>query len=275
MLPSEENSKLKLADILLSATLSFKLPAEANSVICSVAFLLRDHADEEIATTVSDAIIDKVIDKISIPLGALNESVSAAKEFLDATLQKHASELLELQDSTKQQAELVKSFTEASANLAQNHNPQGLADAAWPQLTGSNHHPPLGCPVIPQHRGNTQADPKVIQRVSLAAKQLLIEYGPLDDGEPPHPRRPMLNRSCVNDLTAGSTITTSQNRQKDSPHQHPHVQSAMYRSSIVPPCFSSSTQRSPKIYSRKWSTKIHCCSMRSIPKLAFGLVHSR
>ena len=188
LLPSEENSKLKLADILLSATLSFKLLAKANSVIRLVAFLLQDHADKEIAATVTNAIIDKVIDKINAPLGAFNESVSAAKEFLDATLQKHASELLELQDSTKQQAELVKLFAEASAKLAQSHNPQGLADATWPQLTGSNHQTPLGCPAIPQHWGNTQADPKVIQRVSFAAKQLLIEYSPLDDSEPPHPK---------------------------------------------------------------------------------------
>jgi hypothetical protein len=103
---------LKPADILLTATLSFKLTAKASTTIRSVAFLLCDLADEMLASTITNAIIDKMIDKLSEPLGALNNSVTAAKGFLDATAQKHTSELLELQNSVQSQADLAKSLTE-------------------------------------------------------------------------------------------------------------------------------------------------------------------
>ena len=36
-------------------------------------------------------------------------------------------------------------------------------------------------------RGNIVANPKVAQCIALAAKQLLINYGPLDVGEEQHP----------------------------------------------------------------------------------------
>jgi hypothetical protein len=189
LLNTEENSKLKFADILLSATLSFKLPAEASTAIRAVALLLRDHADEEFSSTVSDSIIDKVIDKLIEPVDKLNNSVIAAKDFLDATTQKQASELLSLQESIKQHADLVKSFTESSEKFAQSSIPRGRADAAWPPLSGVN--PPVstqGHPAPSPLRGGSQPDPRVAQRVALATKQLLIEYGPLDEGEEPRPR---------------------------------------------------------------------------------------
>ena len=105
LLTSKENSKLKLTDILLLAALSFKLLAEASTAIYLVAFLLRDHADKALATTVSDTIIEKMIDKLSDPLGTLNDFITTAKDFLDATAQKHASELLVLQNTVKQHAD--------------------------------------------------------------------------------------------------------------------------------------------------------------------------
>ena len=86
VLNSEDNSAPKLTDILLSATISFKLPANASTTIHAVAFLLRAHTDENLAATVADHIINKVIDKISNPLAKLNDSIDATKSFLDATL---------------------------------------------------------------------------------------------------------------------------------------------------------------------------------------------
>ena len=114
LLTSDEDSKLKLTNILLTATLSFKLLAKASTTIYSVAFLLHDLVDEALASTVTDALIEKMIDKLSKPLGALNDSITAAKGFLDVTAQNHASELLELQNSVKNQADLAKSLTKSS-----------------------------------------------------------------------------------------------------------------------------------------------------------------
>ena len=102
LLNSEGTSRKKLANILLSATLSFKLPAEASMVIRSVAFLLQDYPDESLPSTITDQISDKLIDKINAPIIKLNELFAATKSFLDATMQKQAGELLALQQLIKQ-----------------------------------------------------------------------------------------------------------------------------------------------------------------------------
>ena len=123
VLNSEDSSVLKLADILLSAMISFKLLADASHAIQAVAFLLHAHTNETLAATVTNHIINKVIDKISNPLAKLSESINSTKSFLDAT------ELLSLQDTVKQQAKLIKSLTDV-----QPLNPRGLSDADWPLL---------------------------------------------------------------------------------------------------------------------------------------------
>ena len=189
ILNSEENSNAKLSDILFTASLAFKLPTDACAAIRSVAFLLRAHADETLSTTVSDLIIDKMINKFSEPLSRLNNSITATKMFLDAAAQKQASGLLSLQDSVKQQETLAKSLADSADKLIHAPNPLGLDKSAWPRL-GTNPSgtllavPPGGQKV----RGNHQTNPKVAQRVALATKQLLIDYGPLDVGEELHPR---------------------------------------------------------------------------------------
>ena len=184
LLNSQNNMAAKLSNILLSATLSFKLPADASTAICAVAFLLRDHTDESLTATITDHVINKVIDKISDPLIKLNHSIDATTSFLDATSQKQADELLSLQDAVKQQAELIKSLTET-----QTLNPRGLPEASWPLLSASNPNSGVQTPPGPAPpRINTITDPKVVQRVSLASKQLLIDYGPLDEGEELRPK---------------------------------------------------------------------------------------
>ena len=89
-----------------------------------------------------------MINKIDNPLAKLNDAVAATKNFLDAVTQKQAAELISLQGSIKQQAELVKLLTDTSekANLAS--NPKSLADMAWPPLPTSGGAPPIpGLPI--------------------------------------------------------------------------------------------------------------------------------
>ena len=188
ILNSEENSNTKLSDVLFYTLLAFKLPADACVPIRPLAFLLCAHADETLSTTVSNLIINKMIDKFSEPLSRLNNSITATKMFLDAAAQKQASGLISLQDSVKQQEILAKSLVDSIDKLNCAPNPLGLDETAWPRLVasppGAMHATPLGGQDI---RGNHQINPKVAQRVALAAKQLLIEYGPLDTGEELHP----------------------------------------------------------------------------------------
>ena len=81
VLSSEESSALKLTDILLTATIAFKLPSNAGNAIRAVAFLLRAHTDETLGATVADHVIDKMIDKISSPLEKLSDSIDSTKSF--------------------------------------------------------------------------------------------------------------------------------------------------------------------------------------------------
>ena len=176
ILSSEDSSSAKLFDILLAATLSFKLPADACTAIRAVAFLLQAQTNGSTAATIADGVIDKVINKINSPLAKLNEHIDATKSFLDAAAQKQAAELLSLQEAVKQQAGLINSLTAASEKAAaQAPNPRGLSDTAWPQLTASG---PLGHPRIttgpmpPQ--GLPMTDPKVplLQGNSLSTTAL-------------------------------------------------------------------------------------------------------
>ena len=187
ILNSEENSNFKLADILFSALLAFKLLADACTAILSVAFLIRAHADETLSTTVSDLIIDKMIDKFSEPPARLNNSITATKMCLDTATQKQALGLLMLQDSVKQQEDLAKSLATSVKKLNHAHNPLGLDDAAWPRLVANSPAAsPNGPPGGQTSRGNSQTNPKVAQHIALAAKQLLINYGLLEAGEVQH-----------------------------------------------------------------------------------------
>ena len=149
MLNSEENSNFKLADILFTASLAFKLPADACMAVRSVAFLLRAHADETLSTTVSDLIIDKMINKFSEPLARLNNSITATKMFLDAAAQKQALGLLNLQESINQHDSIAKSLADSADKIGHAPNPGTLDDVAWPRLStcpsaAALHPPPQG-----------------------------------------------------------------------------------------------------------------------------------
>jgi hypothetical protein len=117
MLSSENYSKNKLAEILLSVSLSFKLPTEAD-------------------TAVSNKIIGRVIEELKKPVSKLNESITAAKSFLDTTSQQQASELINLRDSVKQHSDLAKTLADFSDKLSQ-VTTGNLDDASWPLLSPS------------------------------------------------------------------------------------------------------------------------------------------
>ena len=232
VLNSKDNSAPKLTDILLSATISFKLPANASTATHAVAFLLCAHTDENLAATVTNHIINKVIDKISNPLAKLNQSINSNRFFLDAALQKQAAELLSLQDAVKQQVELIKFLTDV-----QPLNPRGLSDATQLLLAATGLQSSIQALLgpVPPHI-NTPADPKVAQQVGLTSKQLLIDYGLLEEGEE-------LWTSTINEKgrfgsfsMTGLTPLTHPKLEKGSPHHLPHAQFAMSQFLSTPHC---------------------------------------
>ena len=187
LLSSESYSKTKLAEILFSVALTFKLPPEADTAIRSVAYIIRDRAEEELADSLSVKIIDKIADKVNQPINKLLDSVTSAKNFLDATSQQQATELISLQESTKQHNDIVKVLAETTDKLNQTSASRSFNDSAWPLLSATN--PSTTQAVHPAsllHSHNSASNnPQILQRVSLASKQLLIEYGPLEENEEP------------------------------------------------------------------------------------------
>jgi hypothetical protein len=138
MLASKPYMKSKLAKVLFSATLLFKLLAEADTAVRSVAYLIQEQSEDEITAQLSDKLLDRFTNSLSTPISKLMDSVSSAKSFLDTTLQKQAAELLSLQESVKQQIDSAKSIAKASAKLNTAHTPGNLLDPAWPPLEVMN-----------------------------------------------------------------------------------------------------------------------------------------
>ena len=187
ILATEQCSKTKLAQILFTAVLSFKLPPEVDTALRSVAYLICDQGEDDFASSVSAELIDKITNKLSDPIDKLTNSISSANTFLLAASQQQATELLSLQESVKQQNDLTKSLAESSEKLIQSSASRGLTDTAWLLLSASNPTSPHSIhPASLLHTHNSSpAVPKLLHQVSLASKQLLIDYGPLDENEAP------------------------------------------------------------------------------------------
>ena len=183
-------TKNHLADILFSASLAFKLPNEADSAICSVAYILQNLSKINELGTLVNNVIDQVLIKLSDPIVSLNLAISFAKNFLDVTTQQQATDLISIKEALVQQDELVKSLADTIKKSSAAPNLRGLADASWPPL------PQSGIPPLPPPPGSSRvgtrashfsspSNSKLLQRVSLASKQILIDYSPLAPNEPP------------------------------------------------------------------------------------------
>jgi endonuclease/exonuclease/phosphatase (EEP) superfamily protein YafD len=137
MLAGEHYLKNKLADILFTVIVATKLPVEANSAIRSVAFLIQDLAEEDFSESLADKIANKISLKLNLPINNLCSSVATAKNFLNATLQKQATDLLTLQETAKQHEALSKSLADTSEKFNQATHLHAPADSEWPLLLSS------------------------------------------------------------------------------------------------------------------------------------------
>ena len=182
LLNSEDVNARKLADILFSAALSFKLPPAANVAIRSVAHILRELSDDVISSLITDKLSDCLSSRIGEHIDTLKAAIMSAKNFLEATTQQQAEDLIGIQETLKKQEGLVKALTDVVDKLPPTSNPQGLIDSSWPPLLQSGVRPG-NVPSSSTPHLVPQTSNKLIQRTSLASKQLLIDYGPeaLDD----------------------------------------------------------------------------------------------
>ena len=106
-LNSEVITKSHLADILFLASFACKLPNKVNVVICSVAYILWNLSYIDVLDATSNNI-DQISIKLSDPIISLNLAVSSAKNFLEATTQQQASDLISIKEVIVWQDELIK-----------------------------------------------------------------------------------------------------------------------------------------------------------------------
>ena len=155
VLSSESYSKNRLTEILFSPLLSFKLPPEADTAIRVVDYLIWDQSDKETSITVTDKINDKIADRLIELMSKLSDSIVVTKNFLDATSQQQAFELVSLQESVKLQTDIVKSLADSSEKISLALDPKSLANTDWPPLAsiGNNTAHQLHPASLLHHRG--------------------------------------------------------------------------------------------------------------------------
>jgi hypothetical protein len=202
-LSSKPYSKNKLTDIFFSAALVFEILAEANTAIHAVAYLVHKQAEEELTTQIADKVIDKISDNLKEQIIKLADSVSTTKSFLDATSQKQVAKLLSLQESVKQQCDNAKLIADSLAKLSAAQAMGNLI--AWPTLTSANPTSPQLIHLASLFHSCTvsQANLKVLHHIALASKQLLIEYGMLEQMKHPRKEPSKPNKSCIKPLMTG------------------------------------------------------------------------
>ena len=184
---SKQGLEKKLADILFSASLSFKLLPEANTTIRSITFLLRDIADDIQTLSPVDKVIDQLSNRLNEPIDTLNEAIASTKSFIEAVAQQQTTYLISIQDSFKQHSDIVKTLGEAVEKCTSATNPHGLANSSWPPLPlMSAHEATAGTPVASRPSLiNNMSSSKLAQHVALASKQSMFDYSPMELGNPP------------------------------------------------------------------------------------------
>src|ERR1700722_15739581 len=126
-----------------------------------------------------------VRDYVSISLH-LAAGITTTKDFLDAVARQQAESTLTLKESILSNVESSKSIANSAEKLSDSSEKQAqAANTEWPKLpsaspsTGNAMHP-----MSPAHPTLSASQIKIQQRTMLAAKQLLIELGPLGEEGP-------------------------------------------------------------------------------------------
>ena len=125
-LNSETNSKSHLADVLFSVSLAFKLPNEADTAIRAAAYILRGLPEDDTPDSLVNNVVNQVSTKIGDNIISLNLAVTSAKNFLEATAQQQASDLVSIKEALVRQDGLVKSLAETVEKNSGTPNPLGL-----------------------------------------------------------------------------------------------------------------------------------------------------
>ena len=202
ILAGEKYSKPKLADILFTVALTQKLSNDASAAIKAVAFLIEELAEQDFSVSLANMITDKIASQLNSSIDKLTAGVASTKEFFDATSRQQAESTLALQESILSNTESSKSLANTAVELSNNASKQNPS-SEWPSLQGSTTASGNGIhPASLVHTALSTPHIKIQQRTLLAAKQLLIELGTLDELSPPV-ERSIQNQRSHRDLLNG------------------------------------------------------------------------
>src|ERR1700722_14901156 len=201
ILAGEKYTKPKLANILFTIVLTQKLTSEASAAIKAVAFLIEDLADQDFSDSLASLITDKVTSQISSSIDNLAAGITTTKDFLDAVVRQQAESTLTLKESILSNVESSKSIANSAEKLSDSSEKQAqAANTEWPMLPSAS--PSTGNAMHPMSLAHTTLSAsqiKIQQRTMLAAKQLLIELGPLGE-EGPEPDQSAQTQASHRDL---------------------------------------------------------------------------
>jgi hypothetical protein len=182
ILAGEKYSKPKLADILFTVALTQKLPNDACSAIKALAYLI---AEQDFSTTLANTIAEKIATQINSSIDKLTSGIASTKDFLDATTRQQAEATLALQESVTHNTESSKSLANTTEELISSASKQ-CNNTDWPSLSGpASTSGNVIHPASLLHSMLSAPHIKIQQRTLLAARQLLIELGSLEEDLPP------------------------------------------------------------------------------------------
>lgn len=179
-LQGEAFNRSKLVNILLTASLFPKVPADVAAAIRAVAFLLEDNITDNISTALADAVAAKVKSQLE----GFSSELSSNINFLRANTTQQAATSVDLKETATLHATTASTLAEISTKLASN-TPLPRDNPQWPSIQETQPRPPPSS--LPSPSYDPAAPPQhtlLRQRLLQAARTILIEVDPASPTAP-------------------------------------------------------------------------------------------
>ena len=178
VLAGEEYDRSKMVSVLLTASLTPRIPSEAATAIRAVAFLLESNITDKTA----DHLANEVSNKVKAELTHIISGLSATQSFLEASATQQANSIIELKEitaTTKSNSDNFSALTDklTAINSATTSTPP---PPQWPSLRPS----PPSLPPNTYDPASPSSTTRLRQRLLLASRTVLVHVDPGDDLAP-------------------------------------------------------------------------------------------
>lgn len=175
ILSSKRYDRTKLVDILLTASVSLKIPADAAAAIRAVAYLLEDDITDKVSSTLASAVADKV----RAQLADITTDLSSNAKFINANATQQAATSVKLKEIAAQYAAASVNLADASSKLSSIGPKESLSPVQWPALGSPTRAPALPSSPPSMYNPDASAQHTDLQRRLLAAAcTVFVEVDP-------------------------------------------------------------------------------------------------